>query len=204
MFEQVRAYFDRWGPLSETEWNLLQVSLARKHFNRRHRLIPHGTAHGWDVFVERGCLRVFWLTDDGLDRNLLFAPENSWICHSLLHAAAPPAVVGIEAIEDSDVVMIDTDAKAQICAAAPIFEKYFRLLAESSLELLQQRLILSMQNTAEGRYLEFTRRFPDLESRLTQYHIAAFLGISPEFLSKIKRRSKANRETRSAHSSASR
>jgi len=140
------------------------------------------------MFVSRGCLRIFCLTDDGLDRNLMFAPENSWISHGLLQASMLPAVVGVEALEESEVITIDHNLKEQLCAGAPTFERLFRLLAERSLELLQQRLILSMQNTAEGRYLEFKRYFPDLDRRLTQYQIAGYLGISPEFLSKIKKR----------------
>ena len=195
MFEQVRAYFTRCGSVSDDDWRSLRQCLTQKRFFRRQRLITPGEHFEWDLFVERGCLRIFWQTDDGIDRNLLFAAENSWICRSLIHSSEPFAIVGVEAIEDSDVVMIHNAAKERLCAAEPRFERLFRLLAEGSLELLQQRLILSMQTTAEGRYLEFKRYFPELEGRLTQYQVAAFLGISPEFLSKIKKRFKANPET---------
>jgi len=198
MFDQIRAYFDACDPITDDDWRSLRPCLTQKRFCRRQRLITPGEHFAWDLFVQRGCLRIFWQTDDGLDRNLLFAAENSWICRSLIHSSEPFAVVGVEAIEDSDVVMIDSNAKERLCAQQPKFERLFRRLAEGSLELLQQRLILSMQNTAEGRYREFKRYFPELEGRLTQYQVAAYLGISPEFLSKIKRRFRENPETSEA------
>ncbi len=188
MFEQIKGYLARCLALSEPDWCSFRSCLSHKRFSRRQRVLATGEQSGYEMFVERGCLRIFCLTDDGIDRNLFFAPENSWISHGLLQATMMPAVVGIEALEDSDVLTIDKNAKEQLCAGTPIFERLFRLLAERSLEVLQQRLILSMQNTAEGRYLEFRRYFPELDRRLTQYQIAGYLGISPEFLSKIKKR----------------
>jgi CRP/FNR family cyclic AMP-dependent transcriptional regulator len=187
MFDEIKAYLARCLTLSEPDWRTLKSCLMRRRFSRRQRLLEQGESPACELFVERGCLRVFCLTDDGLDRNLMFAPEGSWICNGLMHGWEP-AVVGIEAIEDSEVVMIANAAKEHLCADTPTFERLFRLLAERSLDLLQQRLILSMQHTAEGRYVEFKRYFPELERRLTQYHIAGYLGISPEFLSKIKKR----------------
>ncbi|MCM3878654.1 MAG: Crp/Fnr family transcriptional regulator [Vicinamibacterales bacterium] len=188
MFEQIEASLARCLPLSEPDWRTFRSCLTRKRFGRRQGLATPGENPACELFVEQGCLRVYCTTDDGLDRNLLFAPEESWISHGLMQASEPHALVGIDAVEDSEVLMIDNAAKERLCTGTPRFERLFRLLAERSLELLQQRLILSMQHTAEGRYLEFKRHYPQLDRRLPQYHVAGYLGISPEFLSKIKKR----------------
>jgi hypothetical protein len=90
--------------------------------------------------------------------------------------------------EATDVLLIDSSNKERLCGNVPDVERMFRFLAQSNLATLQQRLVLSLQNTAEARYEAFTRLHPHLEERIPGYSVASYLGISPEFFSKLRNR----------------
>src|SRR5262249_1426155 len=136
-------------------------------------------------FVERGCLRIYCATPGGADRVLDFALEGSWISSA---GGRLPGSLAIGALERTDLLVIDEHSKEQLCAASAALDRFFRRLAQNSVTALQQRLLVAMQSTAEERYLAFRRCYPSLEARVAQYHIASFLGITPEFLSKIRKK----------------
>lgn len=188
MFEQLAGYLAQYLVLSEREFLHFASFLKRRHVTRHKGLIDPGQPAAFDVFVETGCLRIYSITTEGSDRVLDFGTENSWWCHSSLAGLYLLPTVGIDALEPTDVLLIDKRSKEQLCGDLPNFERLFRFLAQSTLAALQQRLVLSLQNTAEARYQEFTRLYPHLEGRIPHYHVASFLGICPEFFSKLRKR----------------
>lgn len=97
-----------------------------------------------------------------------------------------PATCDIEALEDCELLIIDYPSMQQLYQRLPQFERYARLILERSYIQLQQRIIESMSKTAEERYLDFVERYPSVYQRIPQYQVAAYLGITPEFLSKIR------------------
>ena len=88
---------------------------------------------------------------DGVERILHFGTENTWWCHSVLSGAYPLPDVGIDAVERTDVLIIDKSSKERLCGDVPNVDRMFRFLEQSNLTTLQQRLVLSLQNTAEAR-----------------------------------------------------
>lgn len=188
MFDQLASYLAQYLPLSERDFGSFVSLLQRRRVSRKESLIAPGESGAFDIFVESGCLRIYSVTHDGSDRILHFGTENTWWCHSALAGAYPLPHVGIDAVERTDVLLIDRRSKERLCGDVPKFERMFRFLAQSTLAVLQQRLVLSLQNTAEARYEEFTRLYPHLEERIPGYYVASYLGISPEFFSKIRNR----------------
>ena len=99
-----------------------------------------------------------------------------------------PAVLTIEAIADSEVRLLSWDNQQLLFEKVPKFERFFRILIENALVANQQRLIDNLSSTAEQRYLHFIKKYPLIPSCVPQHNIASYLGITPEFLSKIRRR----------------
>lgn len=131
--------------------------------------------------VTMGCLRVYFTEPDGSDRVLYFAPEGWCIADhdGVLADRATP--LSIDALELTDVWLLDDrrsgpGEREHVC----------RALTASALRALQRRLVGGMRKTAAHRYLEFRYLYPGLDCRISQYHVAAYLGISPEFLSKLR------------------
>ena len=187
MLEPLAAYLAQFQRLSEREFLYLISFLKRRRVLRKQRLFTPGESPGSDVFVESGCLRIYSATWDGSERVLLFGTENTWWCHTLMDGARQLPSVGIDALERTDVLLLDPASKETLCREEPSFDRLFRLLAQGVLEALQQRLVLSLQNTADVRYQEFLRLHPTLEERIPRYHVASYLGICPEFFSKLRK-----------------
>jgi CRP-like cAMP-binding protein len=99
-----------------------------------------------------------------------------------------PAILTIEAIADSEILVLSYENQQLLYKTVPKFERFFRILIENSLVANQERLIDSMSSTAEERYLRFIKKYPAIPACVPQHSIASYLGITPEFLSKIRGR----------------
>ena len=185
MLDQLAANLAQHLALSETEFLHFSSLLQRRRVRPRQSVIQPGDPRGIDVFVDAGCLRVYSITHEGSERILHFAIESTHWCHATLPRV--PFDIGIDALEPSDVLLLERSSKERLCREVPTFDRVFRFLAQNSIQALQQRLVLSLQNTAEERYQEFRRIHPALEGRIPRYHIASYLGICPEFFSKVRK-----------------
>jgi CRP-like cAMP-binding protein len=187
MLEPLAAYLGQYQVLGERDYLCLVSFLKRRRVLRRERLFAPDEDRGLDVFVESGCLRMYSATNEGAERILLFGTENTWWSHNLVAGARLLPGVGIDALEPTDVLTLDPASKEKLCREARAFEPLFRVLAQGTLDALQRRLVQSHQHTADLRYREFTRLYPTLERRIPRYHVASYLGICPEFFSKLRR-----------------
>jgi len=193
MVQQLAANLAQHLVLSDGEFLRFASFFKRRRFVRRQSLIAPGETGGLDIFVESGCLRIYSVTHDGSERILHFGIENTWWCHGALAEPSALPNIGIDALERTEVLLVDKSSKERLCSELPKFDRVFRFLTQGSLAALQQRLVLSMQTTAEARYREFTRLHPNLERRIPRYHVAAYLGICPEFFSKVRKGATARR-----------
>jgi CRP-like cAMP-binding protein len=137
--------------------------------------------------VASGCLRVYFTESDGSDRVVYFAPEG-W-CVTGRTAAAfveDSPVLHVEALEATDIWMAGR-ASAPERPGSRRFDRIWAALAEAALLTMQRRLMGGLRKDAAERYVEFRRLYPGLESRIAQYHVASYLGVSPEFFSKLRR-----------------
>jgi CRP-like cAMP-binding protein len=176
------------GRLAVTERDLLafQSSLTLVHLGKGDRLLAR-VSEPIRGLVTEGCLRSFFTESDGTDRILYFAPEG-WCVGSISAAAGDrPPLVAVDALERTDLWV--ADRRAQVAEAdQPVCDRIWRALAESALLALQERLIGGLRKTAAQRYLDFRRLYPGLDMRIPQYHVAGYLGVSPEFLSRLRKR----------------
>ncbi len=149
-------------------------------------------------FVVRGCLRMYKIDDKGSTHILQFAAENYWINDLGSFHGVKPSALNIDALEDTVVLQINRDDIILLYTEAPKFDRIFRVLSENSFVRLQERLLQNISSTAGERYQSFLEVYPHLINRLSQVQIAAFLGITPEFLSRLRnKRSKASKPSKS-------
>jgi CRP-like cAMP-binding protein len=184
----IRANIARHVCLTEDEFAAFASRLTVRHLKKGEPLLRAGEVCGFEGFVNRGCLRVYALDDRGCEHILYFATEDWWVSDVRSFTNQGPAALNIEAMEASEVLLIDKANKEELYVGVPKFERLFRIMTQGTYAALQERLIAAMSQTAGQRYLELNRRHPDIEKRVPQHQIASYLGISPEFLSKIRKR----------------
>jgi CRP/FNR family transcriptional regulator, anaerobic regulatory protein len=186
--EPLLSYFDRLIPLNKEEKELVSAKFHSRLFRKRQYLLQEGNVCTQFYFVVRGCLRMYKIDDKGTTHIIQFAAENWWIIDLGSFHSQQPSNLNIDALEDTMVLQISRDDLISLYKAAPKFNLIFRVLIENSFVKLQERLLQNISSTAEDRYQSFLERYSHLTNRLSQIQIAAYLGITPEFLSRLRNR----------------
>jgi CRP/FNR family transcriptional regulator, anaerobic regulatory protein len=182
------GYFDKKIPLSNKEKELVKEKFHHRLYRKRQYVLQEGDICAYMNFVVRGCLRMYKIDDQGNTHILQFAAENYWINDLGSFHKQEPSALTIDALEDTVVLQITRDELITLYTQAPKFDRIFRVLMENTFVRLQQRLLQTISSTAEERYKLFLEIYPHLANRLAQVQIAAFLGITPEFLSRLRNR----------------
>jgi CRP-like cAMP-binding protein len=174
--------------IAEKDRIRIQSALSLRRMGRGDYLLAPGDVCALEGIVTRGCLRVYFTESDGTERVLYFAPEGWGVADIESLAFERPAELAIEALEPTDVWVMDKVGRASLQSELHGGDRIWSALTQRALVALQKRLMGGMRKAATERYYEFRRTYPGLESRIPQYHIAAYLGISPEFLCKLRKR----------------
>ncbi len=159
------------------------VQLAKKDF-----LLKQGDICSFEGFVTKGCLRVYTLDAMGNEYILHFAIKDWWITDIDSFTNQTSSHLSIQALEASEVLLINKNEKEALYQQSPNVEKLFRIMTQKTHVALQRRIIRDHSLTADDRYLYFINTYPKIAQRLTNIQLAAYLGISHEFVSKIRRK----------------
>lgn len=171
----------------EPEESSFFISLARvRHLKKKEFLLQAGEVCRYEAFVLEGCLRNYYLDNKGGEHILQFSIEDWWTSDLYSLLTQSPANQFIDALEDTVVALFDRDDLERLYRKVPKFERFFRIMLQHAFIAHQQRILQNIGSTGEERYRAFRSKYPQLEQRLPQHQIAAFLGITPEFLSKIR------------------
>lgn len=174
--------------LTDDETAFFLSLLEPKSLKRKKVYLEEGTVCKNSAFVLDGALKSFTVDKEGREHILSFAIRDWWISDLYSLLSQKPAILNIEAIADSEVLLLSRDHQQLLYEKVPKFERFFRIIVENSLVANQQRLIDNLSSTAEDRYLRFIEKYPIIPSCVPQHNIASYLGITPEFLSKIRAR----------------
>ena len=162
--------------------------LEPKLLERKEVYLRQGTVCNYSAYVLSGALKSFTVDQQGKEHILSFAIRDWWIADLYSLLSRKPAVLNIQAIDDTEVLLLSRHNQQVLYEKVPKFERFFRILVENALVASQQRLIDNMSVAAEDRYLNFIKKYPDIPACVPQRSIASYLGITPEFLSKIRSR----------------
>ncbi|WP_282134540.1 Crp/Fnr family transcriptional regulator [Seonamhaeicola maritimus] len=185
--------------LKENIKNNIQISTEDldticNHFNptvikKKDFLLTQGSIYKYEGFVLEGCFRIFTIDKKGNENTLYFATKDWWLMDIDSFMNQVPSSLNIQALEDSKVLLIDRTDKLKLYESVPAVEKLFRVMSQKALVAWQRRLIRNHTHTAKERYHYFANTYPNIVSKITDKQIASYLGITHEFLSKIKKQS---------------
>ena len=174
--------------LSEDEQHLFLSCLESRSVNKRTILLKAGQVCRYTMFVVNGALKSYTVDKDSNEHVINFALRDWWIADLYSFISRKPAILTIEAMTDSEILLLSKENQAMLYEKVPKFERFFRILIENSLVANQQRIINNLTLTAEERYLHFTTKYPFVLECAPLHNIASYLGMTPEFLSKIRRK----------------
>jgi len=188
MHDLILSNFAMHIALNDMETRHIKLNLEYKTIKKNEVLLNSGEVCRNIYFVNKGCLRVFNTDADGLQHNILFCPENWWCVDIASFSTQNPAFYTIEALEDCEVFYFTNAVLEKLYEEIQKLERFFRILTQNGFNLYQRRLTSNLSKTAEERYEMFRSLYPALEQRITQKHIASYIGITPVFLSMIRAR----------------
>jgi CRP/FNR family transcriptional regulator, anaerobic regulatory protein len=172
--------------LSRQEQEMLSEFLVLKTVKKKQFLLHEGQIAKDVAFVVSGCLRSYSIDQNGFEHILQFAPEGWWITDMYSFISQQPTHLNIDALIDTEVYLLSRQNQLELFDKIPKLERYFRIVTENSLVGSRQRLIDNLSLTASQRYGNFCDTYPTLIHDLPQKLIAAYIGVTPEFLSKLR------------------
>lgn len=188
MFETIRQNVLRKISLEETELRGFESFLKRKFIKKKEFLLREGEVCRGAYFVEKGLLRSFSVDKKGEEHVVQFAAEDWWIGDIYSSLTGQPSQLNIDALEDSELFLLESEAEERLFQQIPAFERYFRLLMQNRFIALQERINLDLSESAEAKYRRFMEKYPQLALRVPQHQIASYLGLQPETLSRIRKK----------------
>jgi len=176
----------RYIQLNEEEKQIFINHLDTKTLKRKQFLLTEGEICKYSAFVTLGCLRGYTIDKNGDEHVLGFAPPDWWMADMYSLITQKTGTLYIEALEDTNLVMLSKINQEKLYLEIPKFERFFRILVENSLVANQQRIVDNMSLTAEERYNIFCKRYPTLIDHLSQKQLAAYIGVTAEFFSRMR------------------
>lgn len=149
-------------------------------------IVQQGDVCKYESFIFSGCAKTFFVDKEGNEHIVMFAIENWWTADLGSFISQQPSDYNVQCLENTSVVQISHDSLQQLYNEIPLLERFFRIIIQNAFVASQKRLIENFSLTAAERYLSFRSHYPNIEQRVPQYLIASYLGITKQFLSKIR------------------
>lgn len=181
-------YFNKILPLEDEEKAFVDEVFKERRVKRRQFILEEGEICKLNTFVVEGCFRMYFVDEKGKEHNIQFAVEDWWIGDIGSFHSEEPSKLYIEAIENSVILQISKQDQLDLFVNYPKFNQIFRVFTENALVTYQRRVLQNISSTAEERYLDFVKRHPYFFNRISNVQIASFLGVTPEFLSTIRKK----------------
>jgi len=182
------SHIKKYVTLSEKDIAILESYIHLLEVKKKEFLLSEGQVCRCNYFVESGCLRMFYHNDKMVEQTTQFALESWWLSDYFSFPKQKPSEYFIQAVEKSIIIAIDFNQQEKLFAEVPQMERYFRIMMQRALAASQLRVKLIYQLSKEEMYKHFSNSFPQFLQRVPQYMLASYLGLTPEYLSELRKR----------------
>lgn len=186
MVEKLIQHINSITHLTEEEAMIVEELVREKILRRKQFLHRSGEVAQYSAFVVEGCLRSYAVDRNGFEHILQFAPANWWISDMYSFVKNQPSELNIDALLDTKILLLSRSCQVSIFDRIPKLERYFRILTENALAASNYRTINHLSLPAKLRYEKFCTMYPTLINSIPQKSVASYIGITPEFLSKLR------------------
>ena len=186
LMKRLFEYINNHISLTKEEEAFLSSKVFLRKYLKGQYVVQQGDICKYECFVISGCTKTFYLDDNGQEHIIMFSIEDWWTSDMGSFIAQTPADFNVQCLENTELVMFSHEVIEELYAEIPKLERFFRQLIERAFVASQKRIVRNFALTAKERYLYFRNQYPKIEQRIPQYMIASYLGITKEFLSKIK------------------
>jgi CRP-like cAMP-binding protein len=187
MFYLLRSHIEKRVHLTDEEFNICSEYFTPKKLRKHQFLLNEGVVCTHIGFVNSGCLREYTIDSKGTEHIVQFAIEDWWVSDLNSFLSGLPATYNIDAVQDSEILLLEKSARDELLDNCPKMERFFRLLIEANHVATQQRIADALGTSAEERYLKFIKTYPRIFEQVPQNQIASYLGITPQSLSRIRK-----------------
>lgn len=174
-------------PLDNSTYEYLASKFERIALKKGEHLLRAGSVVKYSYYLYEGCMRTYHIDDDGKEHTFQFAVDDWWTSDYNALLKKEPAVMNIEALKDTVLFAIHVDDLEESCDRSRQVERFHRKKLQGAFAAFQRRIVLNLSKSAKDRYLNFVETYPQIEKEVKNYHIASYLGITSESLSRIRR-----------------
>lgn len=186
--ELLLANIKRYVQLSPADEVEILAHITSRHFKKGQFINSEGEINRYTNFITRGSARVYYIDHNGHEHVIQLGIKDWWIGDYSSFIEQQPGQLFCEALELSDMLSFSFESLQAVYERVPVMERFFRLLIQKAYAAFQHRVLQTLSMDAEQRYISFRNAYPQMDQQLSQKDIASYLGMSAEFLSKIKKR----------------
>mgnify|MGYP005991269211 CR=1 FL=1 len=186
--QHLLSYFDKYWTIEESTVRMLDECVTERNLKRKENILTEGEKCHHLTFVVKGILKTYHVDKNGNQHNLKFTSENNWLTdfNSLYNNI--PSELFIQAMTSSIILQIKNEDLFHLYDNSPLFDRNMRIVTENAFIEQQERVLQHISSTAHERYLYFLEKYPDLSNRISNIQIASYIGVTPEFLSTIRKK----------------
>lgn len=184
LIDHIKKYVE----LNDEQTHFLLDNIKPLTVKKKSYLLEEGQVCSSLYFVEKGCLRFFFINDKGIEQITQFAIENWWLTDYMSFDTQSPSQFFIQAIENTTVYTFDHNNQEKVFSQLPQLERYFRLVLHKAYSASQMRMKFLYDFSKEESYQHFSSKFPEFIQRIPQYMLASYLNLTPEYLSEIRKK----------------
>ncbi|WP_189361366.1 Crp/Fnr family transcriptional regulator [Algibacter mikhailovii] len=180
-------YISQYVELTDTEKQLLLSKVLYRKYLKGQYVLQQGDICKYECFVLKGCTKMFHVDETGQEHILLFSIEDWWTADMGSFITQAPSDFNVMCLETTELAIFHHDSIETLYKEIPKLERFFRQVIEKAFAASQKRIVRNFSLSAKDRYIYFKTQYPLIEQRIPQYMVASYLGITKEFLSKIKK-----------------
>jgi CRP-like cAMP-binding protein len=182
LIKNIRKYIT----LSDDEANEISTYFEKNKISKKVTLLEKGDVSNFTLFVSSGCLKMYSLDENSVEHIIQFASEDWWISDLYSFLTGNPSEYYIESIKDTTFLKLTKENREKMLEEHPKMERFFRIICEYNIVHSRKRIVDLMQTPAKERYEKFCNMYPSILNDVPLKHIASYIGVTPEFLSKLR------------------